>query len=138
MASILGSLIQSTTPNVFPQVEELRQYMKQWNSSSTPEEQTKIISHINQFLSTLSNKKLSAVAQYFSHFLALANKTERHNPVHALRARSRTTSETNGNDVTHRVGALPPKHDPCGGVLHDLLERGISADEIYDTLVNQS
>eukprot|EP00586_Coscinodiscus_wailesii_P000667 CAMPEP_0172481616 /NCGR_PEP_ID=MMETSP1066-20121228/7616_1 /TAXON_ID=671091 /ORGANISM="Coscinodiscus wailesii, Strain CCMP2513" /LENGTH=994 /DNA_ID=CAMNT_0013244083 /DNA_START=90 /DNA_END=3074 /DNA_ORIENTATION=+ len=138
MGSILGSLIQSTTPNVFPQVEELRQYTKQWNSASTPEEKTEVITRINKFLSTLSDKELSAVARSFSHFLALANTAERHNRVRVLRAGSLTTPETNGDDVTHGVGALPPKHDSCGGVLYDLLERGVPADEIYDTLVNQS
>ena len=83
--------------------------------------------------SSLSNEELRVVCRAFAHFCAIANAAEFH---HRSRRNSQKLLKSQ-QENPERAGALGSASDSCGGVLPQLLENGLSAKEIFDTLTTQ-
>ena len=86
-----------------------------------------------QTASSLSNQELKVVCRAFAHFCAIANAAEYHHRSRRNNQRLIQSLQRNPNTA----GALGSVPDSCGGVLPQLLEKGLSPQEIFDTLTTQ-
>lgn len=83
--------------------------------------------------SSLSNEELKVVCRAFAHFCAIANAAEFH---HRSRRNNQKLLQLQ-QENPERIGALGSASDSCGGVLPRLMENGLSAKEIFNTLTTQ-
>ncbi len=83
--------------------------------------------------SSLSTQELKTICRAFAHFCAIANAAEFHHRSRVNNHKLLESIEANPN----KIGALGSAADSCGGVLPQLLEKGFSPQEIFDTLTTQ-
>lgn len=83
---------------------------------------------------SLSNEELKVVSRAFAHFCAIANAAEYH---HRSRRNEQKLISYATGEGKERVAALTADSDSCGGVLQELRDRGISSEEIFQTLTSQ-
>jgi phosphoenolpyruvate carboxylase len=128
MGSMLGKIIvEHEGEDIYEKIETMRKLAKAWRGDEGPDRDGTSFSELGSFASKLTDAELFKVSRAFTHFLAIANAAEAHHRVRRLR-------ESGLEDGVAGGGALYPKKDSCGGVLPDLLEAGISADQIYEAL----
>lgn len=140
MGSVLGETIKTYSgEQVFDKVELLRKSAKAWREAGAGRDQSKMSECESAFQSMcktaaeLSDEELKVVSRAFSHFCAIANAAEYH---HRSRKNEHRLRQNAGQNSS--LGALVIASDSCGGVLPDLIKnKGLSAKEIYDTLVSQ-
>lgn len=131
MGSLLGEIIRDHHGDeIFNKIEELRALAKKWRQvgagriEESNDQAAQVFEELASNCENLSNEELHIIARAFTHFLAIANSAEAHHRIRLL----------NKADGEH---ALPNKSDSCGGVLQSLLDQGVSADEIYESLCSQ-
>jgi phosphoenolpyruvate carboxylase len=129
---MLGKVItQYEGEGIYEKIETMRMLAKKWRGDAGPDRDEASFSELASFASKLSDDELYKVSRAFTHFLAIANAAEAH---HRVRRHKGSGLE----DGVAGGGALYPKKDSCGGVLPNLLEAGVSVDEIFQTLCTQS
>lgn len=114
-------------------------YSKGWREAGAGRDESKkaeceqIFNSMVATASSLSNQELRVFSRAFAHFCAIANAAEYHH-----RSR-RNKNKLLQSQQLHpdRISALGSASDSCGGVLPQLLESGLSAQNIFDTLTTQ-
>jgi phosphoenolpyruvate carboxylase len=132
MGSLLGKVIrQHDGEDMFHKVEDMRALAKTWREEGAGRKESAdaetAFGDLVAYASKLSNEELFKVSRAFTHFLAIANAAEGHHRSRRLNLSKQETS----------CGALYPKPDSCGGVLPALLEKGHSAEAIWEALSTQ-
>ena len=133
MGSLLGRIIKEHDGvEIFEKVEEMRGLAKRWREAGAgrtlaaqPGDAESAFQELADLAAGLSDRELFLVSRAFTHFLALANSAEGHH--RSRRLKFFTAS-----------GGLYDKPDSCGGLLLDLLNRGVSEDDVYDALTTQT
>lgn len=132
MGSILGKIIvEHEGEDIYEKIETMRQLAKKWRGDKGPDRDEASFHELALFASKLNDAELYTVGRAFTHFLAIANAAEGHHRIRRLK-------ESGLEDGVAGGGAFYPKKDSCGGVMPDLLDAGIPADEIFEALASQS
>lgn len=84
--------------------------------------------------SSLSSEELKIVSRAFAHFCAIANAAEGHHRSRRNEHKLAMFATSEGKDT---VAAFGSADDSCGGVLPQLLAKGMSPEELYKTLTTQ-
>lgn len=136
MGAMLGNVISSHhSVEVFEKVETLRQMTKDWRNSGKKDDE--LFEKMVKYVESMSNQDLVIMSRAFSHFLGICNAAEAH---HRSRRLNQAKLEKAKNDSEgNNVYALTQKHDSCGQIFRDLLEKNpnLTPDEIYSTLLGQ-
>lgn len=145
---MLGHIIaQRESPELFAAVEHMRLLAKEWRNTNRND--STVFDKLTTYVSQLSNAELQLLSRAFTHFLALANTAEAHHRTRKNKDYLNATCNTNNNSAeddtdvnnmsTTTPMALMDKRDSCGGVIQDLLRRGVcSKDDIFDGLCHQN
>jgi phosphoenolpyruvate carboxylase len=161
MGSLLGKVIrQHDGQEMFNKVEHMRALAKDWReqgagrgksesaetttsaAATEAEAETESLKDLVAYAAGLANAELFQVSRAFTHFLAIANAAEGHHRSRRLNLSKQETTSSGSSSGSSTSsggggGALYPKPDSCGGVLPALLEKGHSADAIWQALSTQ-
>jgi len=131
MGSLLGQIIKEHHGDeIFGKIEEFRSLAKKWREAGAGRDSNKAVDasktfdELAQLCSNLTDEELLIISRAFTHFLAIANSAEAHHRVRLL------------NETISPLG-LPDKPDSCGGALVALLEKGKTAEEIFECISTQ-
>ena len=117
LGTSLGSTITATVGfDAFNTVESLRSHTKAWREGIAPLQPAVTLAK------KLTNEELRTTSRAFAHFLRLSNCAETNH-------RIRNLQHSKGN-----LYPLPNKPDSSVGVLKDLIERGVTPEQILQDL----
>jgi phosphoenolpyruvate carboxylase len=126
LGQILGDEIRRKEhPLVFESVETLRVYGREWRTPTGEASFVKMIKHVEG----LDNNTLLRVARGFTHFLTLSNSAENH---HRIRRNHEKVFYSKDETALHHSG------HSCGTVIKNLKGKGYSAQQVLDSLTQQS
>ena len=119
MGTMLGNILrEQESTSLYEAVEEVRKLAKQARKNKMGVDLKKLAER----LSELSHAEMVQVGRAFSHFLTLANIAEQHHRV-------RRTKEQ-----TKKAEAAP--EDTLLGCLRDLKKKGVSTEQLHQTIAN--
>jgi phosphoenolpyruvate carboxylase len=126
LGQILGDEIRrKEDPLVFESIEKLRVYGREWRTPTGEASFAKMIEHVEG----LDNNTLLRVARGFTHFLTLSNSAENH---HRIRRNHEKVFGSKDETALHHSG------HSCGTVIKNLKAKGYSAQQVLDSLTQQS